>query len=164
MTTLLFYWRILPPVVRGMAWLLSATLGVGRRGRAGRPPPTSFRHGGSTFVHPAYSSQLTRSELFLVMDRRMRASPAPVRCFMPPCWHPDSGCRGAFRHCLGSWRARSDPGQPDHGAGTRITAPAARLMIPGRSCRSDMHAASTMDAIVKGTVAGLNSLLNLSRC
>src|ERR1700730_5428339 len=29
LTTLLFNWRILPPVVRGMAWLLERTLGVG---------------------------------------------------------------------------------------------------------------------------------------
>ena len=29
LTTLLFYWRVLPPVVRGMAWLLERTLGVG---------------------------------------------------------------------------------------------------------------------------------------
>src|SRR5207253_5817734 len=29
LTTLLFYWRILPPVVRGMAWLVARTLGVG---------------------------------------------------------------------------------------------------------------------------------------
>src|SRR4051795_12299801 len=26
LTTLLFYWRILPPIVRGMAWLLERTL------------------------------------------------------------------------------------------------------------------------------------------
>src|ERR1700709_2780150 len=32
LTTLLFYWRVLPPVVRGMAWLLARTLGVGGRG------------------------------------------------------------------------------------------------------------------------------------
>ena len=29
LTTLLFYWRILPPVVRGFSWLLERTLGVG---------------------------------------------------------------------------------------------------------------------------------------
>src|SRR5258706_5478468 len=29
LTTLLFYWRILPPVVRGIAWLLERTLRVG---------------------------------------------------------------------------------------------------------------------------------------
>src|SRR3954447_22831520 len=29
LTTLLFYWRVLPPIVRGMAWLLERTLGVG---------------------------------------------------------------------------------------------------------------------------------------
>src|SRR5436305_13608150 len=32
LTTLLFYWRILPPIVRGMAWLLERTLGVGGPG------------------------------------------------------------------------------------------------------------------------------------
>ncbi len=29
LTTLLFYWRILPPIVRGMAWLLERTLRIG---------------------------------------------------------------------------------------------------------------------------------------
>src|SRR3954467_10677350 len=29
LTTLLFYWRILPPVIRGFSWLLERTLGVG---------------------------------------------------------------------------------------------------------------------------------------
>src|SRR2546428_4655583 len=32
LTTLLFYWRVLPPIVRGMAWLLERTLGVGGAG------------------------------------------------------------------------------------------------------------------------------------
>ena len=29
LTTLLFYWRILPPIVRGFSWALERTLGVG---------------------------------------------------------------------------------------------------------------------------------------
>ena len=29
LSSLLFYWRVLPPIVRGMAWLLERTLGVG---------------------------------------------------------------------------------------------------------------------------------------
>ena len=29
MTTLLFHWRILPPIVRGLPWLLERTLNVG---------------------------------------------------------------------------------------------------------------------------------------
>ena len=29
LTTLLFHWRILPPIVRGFAWALERTLGVG---------------------------------------------------------------------------------------------------------------------------------------
>src|SRR6202045_5277380 len=31
LTTLLFYWRVLPPVVRGMGWLLAGAVGVGGR-------------------------------------------------------------------------------------------------------------------------------------
>ena len=41
LTTLLFYWRILPPIVRGFAWLLGAHARRRRRGRASPPPPTS---------------------------------------------------------------------------------------------------------------------------
>ena len=41
LTTLLFYWRILPPVVRGMAWLLERTLASAARSGC-RPRPISF--------------------------------------------------------------------------------------------------------------------------
>ena len=42
LTTLLFYWRILPPIVRGFAWAARTHARGRRRGRARRPPPTSF--------------------------------------------------------------------------------------------------------------------------
>src|ERR1700729_2858291 len=42
LTTLLFYWRILPPVVRGMAWLLGRTLGVGGGGGVFTPAHIFF--------------------------------------------------------------------------------------------------------------------------
>src|SRR5262245_1008299 len=29
LTTLLFYWRVLPPIVRGFSWILQRTIGVG---------------------------------------------------------------------------------------------------------------------------------------
>ena len=40
LTTLLFYWRILPPVVRGFSWALSAPSASAARSGL-RPPPTS---------------------------------------------------------------------------------------------------------------------------
>src|SRR6478609_2322648 len=71
LTTLLFYWRILPPVVRAMAWLLERTLGVG--GAVGLSTAANIFLGmveAPLFIRP-YLAQLTRSELFLVMTGGM---------------------------------------------------------------------------------------------
>ena len=67
LTTLLFYWRVLPPVVRGMAWLLERTLGVG--GAVGLSTAANIFLGmveAPLFIRP-YLAQLSRAELFLVM-------------------------------------------------------------------------------------------------
>src|SRR5450759_2731968 len=71
LTTLLFYWRILPPVVRGMAWLLERTLGVG--GAVGLSTAANIFLGmveAPLFIRP-YLARLTRSELFMVMTGGM---------------------------------------------------------------------------------------------
>ena len=71
LTTLLFYWRVLPPIVRGMAWLLERTLGVG--GAVGLSTAANIFLGmveAPLFIRP-YLAQLTRSELFLVMTGGM---------------------------------------------------------------------------------------------
>src|SRR5256714_11918050 len=71
LTTLLFYWRVLPPVVRGMAWLLEHTLGVG--GAGGLFTAANIFLGmveAPLFIRP-YLAQLSRSELFLVMTGGM---------------------------------------------------------------------------------------------
>src|SRR5438067_4395174 len=71
LTTLLFYWRVLPPIVRGMAWLLERTLGVG--GAVGLSTAANIFLGmveAPLFIRP-YLAQLSRSELFLVMTGGM---------------------------------------------------------------------------------------------
>ncbi len=55
LTTLLFYWGILPPIVRGFSWVLERTLGVGGAvGLLDRSQYLSW-HGGGAAVHPALS-------------------------------------------------------------------------------------------------------------
>ena len=71
LTTLLFYWRILPPVVRGFSWLLERTLGVG--GAVGLSTAANIFLGmveAPLFIRP-YLATLTRSELFVVMTGGM---------------------------------------------------------------------------------------------
>jgi CNT family concentrative nucleoside transporter len=156
LTTLLFYWRILPPIVRGMAWLLERTLGVG--GAVGLSTAANIFLGmveAPLFIRP-YLSRLTRSELFLVMT---------------------GGMAGIAGTVLVLYATLLAPLIPDAAAhfliASVLSAPAAILvsliMVPetaeqrtgGTFDDPDIHAASTMDAIVKGAAAGLELLLNI---
>src|SRR5258706_7748610 len=71
LTTLLFYWRTLPPIVRGFSWLLERTLGVG--GAVGLSTAANIFLGmveAPLFIRP-YLASLTRGELFIVMTGGM---------------------------------------------------------------------------------------------
>ena len=156
LTTLLFYWKILPPIVRGMAWLLERTLGVG--GAVGLSTAANIFLGmveAPLFIRP-YLAQLTRSELFLVMTGGMAGIAGTVLVLYATLLAPlipDAAAHFVIASVLG--------------------APAAILisliMVPetsnirtgGALGDPEMHASSTMDAIVKGTVAGLELLLNI---
>src|SRR6516162_6757033 len=71
LTTLFFHWRILPPVVRGFSWLLERTLNVG--GAVGLSTAANIFLGmveAPLFIRP-YLTNLSRSELFMVMTGGM---------------------------------------------------------------------------------------------
>ncbi len=71
LTTLLFYWRILPPVVRGFSWALERSMGVG--GAVGLSTAANIFLGmveSPLFIRP-YLARLTRGELFMVMTGGM---------------------------------------------------------------------------------------------
>jgi concentrative nucleoside transporter, CNT family len=168
LTTLLFYWRILPPVVRGMAWLLERTLGVG--GAVGLSTAANIFLGmveAPLFIRP-YLAQLTRSELFLVMTGGMAGIAGTVLVLYATLLAPlipDAAAHFVIASVLGAPAAilvslimvPETNGRRTGGA----------LRDPGAACdprvASDpgMHASSTMDAIVKGTTAGLELLLNI---
>jgi CNT family concentrative nucleoside transporter len=156
LTTLLFYWKILPPIVHGMAWILERTLGVS--GAVGLSTAANVFLGmveAPLFIRP-YLSQLTRSELFLVMT---------------------GGMAGIAGTVLVLYATLLAPHLPDAAAhfviASVLGAPAAILvsliMVPETEPRAtsgaldhpERIAVSTMDAIVKGTTAGLELLLNI---
>jgi CNT family concentrative nucleoside transporter len=157
LTTLLFYWRILPPIVRAFSWVLERTLGVG--GAVGLSTAANIFLGmveAPLFIRP-YLARLTRSELFLVMTGGMAGIAGTVLVIyvtiLAPLM-PDAAGHLVIASVLG--------------------APAAILvsliMVPETQIRRADNetplvpegvAASTMDAIVKGTAAGLELLLNI---
>ena len=118
LTTLLFYWRVLPPIVRGMAWLLERTLGVG--GAVGLSTAANIFLGmvEAPLVHPPLSGAADAQRIVSGDDRRHgRHRRHRAGALRHVAGAADPGCRGAFRHRLGARRAGGDPGQPDHGAG-----------------------------------------------
>jgi concentrative nucleoside transporter, CNT family len=156
LTTLLFYWRILPPIVCGMAWLLERTLGVG--GAVGLSTAANIFLGmveAPLFIRP-YLAQLTRSELFLVMTGGMAGIAGTVLVLYATLLAPlipDAAAHFVIASVLGAPAAIlisliMVPETSDVRTGGALTDP-------------EMHASSTMDAIVKGTVAGLELLLNI---
>jgi CNT family concentrative nucleoside transporter len=112
LTTLLFYWRVLPPVVRGMAWLLERTLDVG--GAVGLSTAANIFLGmveAPLFIRP-YLAQLTRSELFLVMTGGMAGIAGTVLVLYATLLAPliaDAGAHFVIASVLGaprrSWSA-----------------------------------------------------------
>src|SRR5262249_8008202 len=71
LSTLLFYWGILPAIVRGFAWALTRTLGVG--GAVGLSTAANIFVGmveAPLFIRP-YLAKLSRGELFVVMTGGM---------------------------------------------------------------------------------------------
>jgi CNT family concentrative nucleoside transporter len=71
LSSLLFYWRILPPIVRGFSWALERTLDVG--GAAGLSTAANIFVGqveAPLFIRP-YLAKLSRSEMFIVMTGGM---------------------------------------------------------------------------------------------
>ena len=156
LTTLLFYWRVLPPIVRGMAWLLERTLVVG--GAVGLSTAANIFLGmveAPLFVRP-YLTQMTRSELFLIMTGGMAGIAGTVLVLYATLLAPlipDAAAHFVIASVLGAPAAIlisliMVPETTDRATGAVLSDP-------------DMHAASTMDAIVKGTSAGLELLLNI---
>jgi concentrative nucleoside transporter, CNT family len=156
LTTLLFYWGVLPAIVRGISWALRRTMGVG--GAVGLSTAANVFVGmveAPLFVRP-YLAKVSRSELFVVMAGGMASIAGTVMVLYATIVArivPD-----AFAHILIA-SLLSAP----------VTILIGRLMVPETLDDAtdavlgplEPVAQGTMDAIVKGTSAGLELLLNI---
>src|SRR5438477_8482745 len=151
LTTLLFYWGILPPVVRGFAWLLERSLGVG--GAVGLSTAANIFLGmveAPLFIRP-YLAALTRSELFVVMTGGMAGIAGTVLVIYATLLGsivPDAAAHFVIASVMGAPAAIliSLVMVPERG-GTQRTG--------GETVEVAKVASSTMDAIVRGTAVGL---------
>ena len=158
LTSLLFYWRVLPWIVRLFARLLERTMGVG--GAVGLSAAANVFVGmveAPLFVRP-YIARMTRSELFVMMTCGMAT------------------IAGTVMVLYASFIGRAVPGALGHILIASIIAtPAAiavsLLMVPSAqgeratgSAAADLapsEATSSMDAITRGTLDGAALLVNI---
>ncbi len=154
LTSLFFYWRIIPMVVNGFAWVLKRAMGIG--GVEGLGAAANVFVGmveAPLFVRP-YLSRVSRSELFTIMVCGMATIAGTVMVLYASILR--SAVPGIMGHLL---------------VASIVSAPAAitisKLMVPQASGSSEdslrvpRGAKSAMDAITKGTVGGIKLLMNI---
>lgn len=153
LSALLFYWRVLPAIVRGISFLLERTMRVG--GVVGLSTAANVFVGmveAPLFVRP-YLARISRGELFAIMAGGM-ASIAGTVLFL-------------YASILG----RAQPDAVAHLLIASILSAPAALVIaflmvpPGLTTAGDLNlkseASGAMDALTRGTLDGAQLLLNI---
>jgi CNT family concentrative nucleoside transporter len=155
-SSLLFYWGILPPIVRGFSRALERTLDVG--GAVGLSTAANIFVGqveAPLFIRP-YLAKLSRAEMFVVMTGGMAGIAGTVFVLYATI------LAGAIPDAAGHIAVCSVLGAPAAILISLIMVPEISAARTGGELGEIEHgAASTMDAIVKGTGSGLELLLNI---
>jgi len=153
LSALLFHWRVMPMLVHAFAWLLRRSLGVG--GAVGVSAAANVFVGmvEAPVVVAPYLARLSRGELFIVMNCGMATIAGTVlvlyATFLSPVV-PD-----ALAHLLvASFVA------------TPVAIAVAALMVPsplgdGAPIRIERQDANAVAAVTRGTLDGLQLLLNI---
>lgn len=153
LTALLFYWRVLPAVVRAISFLLERAMGVG--GVVGLAAAANVFVGmveAPLFVRP-YLAKVSRGELFAIMTGGMASIAGTVLFLYAAILGPTM--RDAIAHLL---------------IASILSAPAALvisfLMVPpGAATGGDVvwksEATGSMDAVTRGTLDGAQLLVNI---
>ncbi|MBM3565032.1 MAG: nucleoside:proton symporter [Alphaproteobacteria bacterium] len=155
LSALLFHWRILPAVVRGMAWVLKRVMGVG--GAEGLSAAANVFVGmveAPLLIRP-YLSRLSRAEIFSVMTCGMAT------------------IAGTVMALYAAFLARAVPDALGHIlTASLLAAPAAilvsRIMVPPDAAIAADHETlpagedrGAWDAITRGTLDGARLLINI---
>lgn len=154
LSSLLFYWRVLPWVVKGFAWLLQKTLGVG--GALGLGAAANIFVGmteAPLFIRP-YLRELTRSELFALMTCGMATIAGTVMVLYASLLSP------VLPDVLGHLLIASVLSAPAALTLAQVMIPETSVSTAGNLLPSQ-QASSSMDAVTRGTLDGIQLLLNI---
>jgi CNT family concentrative nucleoside transporter len=154
LSSLLFYWRLLPLIVRAFAWILRKTMGIG--GAEGLGLSANVFVGmveAPLFIRP-YLKRMSRSELFSLMTCGMATIAGTVMVLYASLLNPS--IPGVMGHIL---------------TASMISVPAAltisKIMVPesgavtAGTIDEPAGARSAMEALTQGTLQGVKLVINI---
>lgn len=154
LSSLLFYWGVLPRIVKGCSWLLQKTLRIGGAEGLGVAANIFVGMVESPLIIRPYIQQMTRSELFTLMSCGMATIAGTVMVLYASILSPV--LPDIMGHIL---------------TASLISAPAsvmiAKIMVPETEETThgeilpDNKICSSMDAVTQGTVQGVQLLINI---
>jgi CNT family concentrative nucleoside transporter len=154
LSALLFYWKILPLVVKAFSWALQKTMGVG--GAEGVGVSANIFVGmveAPLFIRP-YLQFMTRSELFTIMTCGMATIAGTVMVLYA------SVLSNTIPDVMGHILTASIISVPAAITISKIMVPETSELTSGEMI-SPETATSSMDAVTKGTLQGVKLLLNI---
>jgi CNT family concentrative nucleoside transporter len=154
LSALLFYWKILPVVVRAFSWALQKTMGVG--GAEGLGVSANIFVGmveSPLFIRP-YLKEMTRSEIFTLMTCGMATIAGTVMVLYA------SILSDKIPDVMGHILTASIISVPAAVTIAKIMVPETGKLTTGKLTAPE-QASSSMDAITKGTLQGVELLINI---
>jgi CNT family concentrative nucleoside transporter len=154
LSSVLFYWRVVPLIVRGFSWFFRQSMGIGGVEGLGTAANIFVGMVESPILIKPYLAKISRSELFTVMTCGMATIAGTVMVLYTTIL--DTVVLGIMGHLL---------------TASIISTPASitvsKLMIPEMGLPSADHvtlprtASSAMDAVTQGTLDGMKLLINI---
>jgi CNT family concentrative nucleoside transporter len=154
LSALLFYWKVLPLVVRAFSWALQKTMRVG--GAEGLGVSANIFVGmveSPLFIRP-YLKDMTRSEIFTLMTSGMATIAGTVMVLYA------SILSEKIPDVMGHILTASIISVPAAVTIAKIMVPETAIPTGGQLIAAE-PASSSMDAITKGTLQGIELLLNI---
>jgi CNT family concentrative nucleoside transporter len=154
LSSLLFYWRILPWVVRGFAWCLTKTMGIG--GTEGLAVAANVFVGmveAPLFIRP-YLAGMTRSELFTLMTAGMATIAGTVMVLYAAILN------GVIPGVMGHILTASIISVPAAVTIAKVMVPETAPLTQG-GFKAPEGIQNSMDAVTQGTLQGVQLLINI---
>ncbi|MFO7667352.1 MAG: nucleoside transporter C-terminal domain-containing protein [Desulfobacterales bacterium] len=153
-SAVLFYWKVLPVIVRGFSWALRKTMRIGGAEGLGVSANVFMGMVESPLLIRPYLKDMTRSELFSIMTCGMATIAGTVMVLYA------SILSRVIPDIMGHILTASIISVPAAITVSKIMVPETKEPTTGELVSAE-RASSSMDALTKGTIQGVGLLINI---